>query len=719
MRSAARSSSRTGSEGSDSSAATQGGQLSEEILRNLKLLDQNQPDKVVGHLKRAILSFNDPNERLDGLSILVRAHEQKRDASAAQLACWDFVSEAESVFEAKKSSDEAALPDYLRYCSALATLVRIYHESLRESDGGELARVCTKALRCTKDADDDMVRRAARYPTYAALRVALVRALMAQPSNSLSELGPQLIFEPGVRSVFNDHLQAPKRGIPKFGLADVAMCLEGSVRGEMAGVAAFNALSQKREIDARPFAEFLPPSFNHALFVVGSEPNEEVIETVRSMPWACAGQVAEPDAVLQSIRELNIRGLRMACANVTQFLINVRQYDNAIGVFDRALETLGRLVPGSVEHTDTLVQAISLLYNLSYERNEISYRNKAEVYVDEVVDLDPSDFVPEAADALARGAGLLADARMSDDAEQLFRKSIEILEETNGNDLEIASRMNDLGHLLLDTNELDDDDLAEARKFLSQSLSMREELLPSHHPQRNNALHSYGILLMRSKEYQEAKRCFLEAQEGFRAGISALDSSVSSGLVSGGSPAQQDKVDTDFLEKRIATLEGHLGENAFHRGKYTEAEHHITAAIKTKLKLYGEGSNEVNLEMSNLASVQMTTGDYTEASANYGRIIQNILLVGGDSAQDDVAHFRMIRSGACLAAGDLRAAVSLREEAFKIMEHKMEVQEKVKYWQKHSEILRSLGREEEAKRAESRLTQLDFAVPTLATPATA
>jgi len=220
------------------------------------------------------------------------------------------------------------------------------------------------------------------------------------------------------------------------------------------------------------------------------------------------------------------------------------------------------------------------------------------------------------------------------EAEQFYKRALEIREETMGRDhLKAGTSLNSLATLYRNQGRY-----AEAKPLYERALRIREEALGPHHPDVATSLNGFAVLHYMQGRYAEAELLYKRAlkiwEEAF--GLDHPDVAVSLNNLGGLYYTEGRYADAEPLYKRalkiweealgpdhpkVAASLDNLGALCYAQGRYADAEPHLTQALKIREKALGPDHPDVAGSLNNLGFLQRTQGRYAEAELHLRRAV--------------------------------------------------------------------------------------------------
>jgi len=173
-------------------------------------------------------------------------------------------------------------------------------------------------------------------------------------------------------------------------------------------------------------------------------------------------------------------------------------YDEAEGLYHRALEMLGGKNDATASRSDLLNDLALLLY----DRGKL---DEAEPLFAELVELGRSTRTPESAEDLATTLNNYALFQRANGnrerAEALFREALAILREIHGDKhVYIAAVLDSIGSI-----KSEEGDFEAAEELMREALGVREQVLGAQDPQVAHSHNGLGLLYYRMKDYGSAE----------------------------------------------------------------------------------------------------------------------------------------------------------------------------------------------------------------------
>jgi tetratricopeptide (TPR) repeat protein len=202
-------------------------------------------------------------------------------------------------------------------------------------------------------------------------------------------------------------------------------------------------------------------------------------------------------------------------------------------------------------------------------------------------------------------------------------------EEMNLNVGEITNLVNNVGHYLLERNQLD-----EAEKWLRKGLEVEKEMGREKHHNCATIMDKIAAIKYMKNEYDEVERLFLESIEIKKASLGTNSSDYAAGLNNlgglylkkGNLEKAEDYLSRSLTLKRDLLEEKHpeIGSSLVNfagvlsmNGKVDQAERYLSESIGIFAECEGERSPSVALAKISMALVNEKQNRYNEAESNY------------------------------------------------------------------------------------------------------
>ncbi len=275
------------------------------------------------------------------------------------------------------------------------------------------------------------------------------------------------------------------------------------------------------------------------------------------------------------------------------------------------------------------------------------------------------------ADAINGLALILADSNQFEQAGDLYREAIQILERTKGPEsIEISTVLHN--YSILNRRR---GDLGAAEDLTRRALAIRRKTYPGGHPWLANSIQQLGTILAARGNYRQSEQLTREALEMRRKlfgpnsqpVVSSL-AELASVLIDEGKPQESEDLYKTILEldrKRlgpnhptVAIDLNNLASAVEAQQRFPEAENLYRDSYEIRLKVFGENSPQVGRVLNNLARTIAAEGRIPEAEKLYQQSIAIKMRVQGEH-NFDTAETKVYLARLYAAHGKTREADGL------------------------------------------------------------